>query len=202
MRTLLAFSFFFHPSCLPSPSPSNGNRKWESILRRWWDCSILRGVTFNFARTAAEREVLCHKRGRDHFLFFVFLPTVSVWLCVRTYSTRAPLFCFFPVWVFQECVSVLASVGGKKKKRSLHWFLKSLIKGWQIFLSSCVVLKQTAGLLFPRPPPPPSVFLLPPLPPSLIPDYWGGCGGALFFTGAFVAGILHSCCARRNPDPK
>lgn len=135
-------------------------------------------------------------------LFFVFLPTVSVWLCVRTYSTRAPLFCFFPVWVFQECVSVLASVGGKKKKRSLHWFLKSLIKGWQIFLSSCVVLKQTAGLLFPRPPPPPSVFLLPPLPPSLIPDYWGGCGGALFFTGAFVAGILHSCCARRNPDPK
>lgn len=49
-------------------------------------------------------------------LFFVFLPTVSVWLCVRTYSTRAPLFFFSHVGVSGVCKCVGFSWGEKKKK--------------------------------------------------------------------------------------
>lgn len=53
---------------------------------------------------------------------------------------------FGSVWVFRCGTQVCKCVGSSwGKKKDLYTGLKSLIKGWQIFLASCVVLKQLLG---------------------------------------------------------
>lgn len=90
-------------------------------------------------------------------------------------------------------------LGGKK--RSLHRFLKSLIKGWQIFHSSCVVLKQTAGLLFPRPPPLLRFFcsLLSHLLSSLITE--GAAGGLCSSLGLLLLASFIAVAPGETPLP-
>lgn len=104
----------------------------------------------------SQRDVMSQMRGRLFIssfvsaLFFIFwymnvcasLPTVHVCVdvCVPLY------FCAHFVCVFRcgsgVCtVSVLASV----EKKDPYTGLKSLIKGWQIFLASCVVLRRLLG---------------------------------------------------------
>lgn len=72
----------------------------------------------------------------EYFLcmhMWVWLPNVCVCVCV-------PALCGC-LGAAHKCVSVLAPVG----KKDLYTGLKSLIKGWQMFLASCVVLKQLLG---------------------------------------------------------
>lgn len=116
-------------------------------------------------------------------------------LCVGL-SANCVCLCVFSVWVFRcgsgVCQCVDPNTG-----------LKSLIKGWQIFLASCVVLRQTAGLLFSLPP---LFFIffflspsLPPHPPSLSSLITEGAAGGLCSSPALCVDVLHSCCTMKNP---
>lgn len=167
----------------------------EEILR-WWDCSILWGVTSG-SLTQLQRGVMSKNEGeiissivstllKKIFSVCAFVGLAAKCVCVDICIS------FGSVWVFRCGSQVCKCVGSSgEKKKDLYTGLKSLIKGWQIFPRLLCSSEATAGLLFSWPPP----FLLP---PSLILDYWRGCGGgALFFNGLCVD-VLHSCGTRRT----
>lgn len=109
------------------------------------------------AHSRSCREVLCQKmRGRLLLLLcppFLkkYFPCVCVCgpgcqMCVCACVCVDICISFGSVWVFRCGTQVCKCVGSSwGKKKDLYTGLKSLIKGWQIFLASCVVLKQLLG---------------------------------------------------------
>lgn len=207
--------FFFSPLCCLSVENEERERRCENIIiffvtsvfssngnRKWRDSPLMRLLhslrRHLLTHSHSRRDVMSQMRGRLFIspfvstLFFTFwytnlnasLPTVRVCGCLCALFISLPILCVC-LGVVQDCVSVLAS------KKDPYTGLKSLIKGWQIFLASCVVLRRLLGSS--RLP----LFLLPPFPTPLIPDYWRGCRRALFFT-RLCGDVLHSCCTRRT----
>lgn len=120
--------------------------------------SFFEASPLTHSHTAAERCYVTNEGEIVHFFFcvstpflcfcvYVYLcvPACQLCVCVWIYCMCAFVFSL-PIirgclGVAQECVSVLASV----EKKNPYTSLKSLIKGWQIFLASCVVLRRLLG---------------------------------------------------------
>ncbi len=168
----------------------------EEILR-WWDCSILWGVTSN-SLAQLQRGVMSQMRERlfiSSFVSILFFFIFSVYICscrpacqlcvdilyvCLCISLPVPCGC---LGVAQECVSVLASV----EKRSLHRFEEPnqrLANFPRLLCSS----EATAGLLFS----PPFRSLLSHLLSSLITEGAAGglCSSPGFVLTSFIAVAL------------
>lgn len=121
----------------------------EEILR-WWDCSILWGTTSN-SLTQPHRGVMSQMRVRLFISsivstrFYILGVCMCVPVCQLCVCLCVPLYVFaHSMWVFR-CGSGVCKCAGFSRKKDPYTGLKSLIKGWQIFLASCVVLKLLLG---------------------------------------------------------